>query len=76
MSSVHPPAPSRARSRRLRNRPLLGAQVMLTGIQPQIAQTLVHLGVDLTGIQTRSSLQGGLRRPLPISVTEAHPTRR
>jgi rsbT co-antagonist protein RsbR len=38
---------------------LLGASVMLTGIQPQIAQTLVHLGVDLSGIQTRGSLQAG-----------------
>lgn len=40
---------------------LLGAQVVLTGVQPVIAQTLVHLGIDLTGIQTRSSLAAGLR---------------
>jgi rsbT co-antagonist protein RsbR len=40
---------------------LLGAQVMLTGIQPQIAQTLIHLGVDLGGIQTRGSLQVGIQ---------------
>jgi rsbT co-antagonist protein RsbR len=39
---------------------LLGAQVMLTGIQPQIAQTLVHLGVDLSNIETRGSLQSGI----------------
>jgi anti-anti-sigma factor len=39
---------------------LLGAQVVLTGIQPQIAQTLVHLGVDLSGIETRGSLQSGI----------------
>lgn len=39
---------------------LLGAQVMLTGIQPQIAQTLVNLGVDLHDIQTRANLQGGI----------------
>jgi anti-anti-sigma factor len=39
---------------------LLGAQVILTGIQPQIAQTLVNLGVDLSGIITRSSLQSGI----------------
>ncbi len=43
---------------------LLGAQVMLTGIQPQIAQTLVHLGVDLSGIQTRGSLQAGIAAAL------------
>jgi rsbT co-antagonist protein RsbR len=43
---------------------LLGAQVMLTGIQPQIAQTLVHLGVDLSGINTRGSLQAGIAAAL------------
>jgi anti-anti-sigma factor len=43
---------------------LLGAQVMLTGIQPQIAQTLVHLGVDLSGIQTQGSLQAGIASAL------------
>lgn len=39
---------------------LLGSQVILTGIQPQIAQTLVHLGADLSGIVTRSTLQSGI----------------
>ncbi|NJP05374.1 MAG: PAS domain S-box protein [Chloroflexaceae bacterium] len=39
---------------------LLGAQVILTGIQPQIAQTLVQLGVDLQGLVTRSTLQSGI----------------
>ena len=43
---------------------LLGAQVMLTGIQPQIAQTLVHLGVDLGSIITRGSLQAGIAAAL------------
>lgn len=43
---------------------LLGAQVMLTGIQPQIAQTLVHLGVDLREIITRGSLQAGIQYAL------------
>lgn len=36
---------------------LLGAQVVLTGIGPTMAQTLVHLGSDLGTIQTRGSLQ-------------------
>jgi PAS domain S-box-containing protein len=40
---------------------LLGAQVVLTGVRPVIAQTLVRLGVDLSGIQTRSSLSAGLK---------------
>jgi rsbT co-antagonist protein RsbR len=39
---------------------LLGARVMITGIQPQIAQTLVHLGVHLGGIDTRGTLQAGI----------------
>ncbi len=39
---------------------LLGAQVVLTGIRPEVAQTLVGLGVDLQGIVTRASLQSGI----------------
>jgi anti-anti-sigma regulatory factor len=39
---------------------LLGAQVILTGVRPAIAQTLVHLGIDLSGVTTRSSLAAGL----------------
>jgi anti-anti-sigma regulatory factor len=33
---------------------------MLTGIQPRIAQMLVSLGVDLSTIETRASLQKGI----------------
>ena len=40
---------------------LLGAEVVLTGVRPAIAQTLVHLGIDLSAILTRSSLTAGLR---------------
>ncbi|MGB6064890.1 MAG: PAS domain S-box protein [Desulfomonilaceae bacterium] len=43
---------------------LLGGQVILTGIRPVIAQTLVHLGVDLSEIVTRSSLATGFRAAL------------
>lgn len=39
---------------------LLGAQVLLTGIRPEVAQTLVGLGVDLGSIITCSSLQRGI----------------
>ena len=45
---------------------LLGAQVVLTGVRPAIAQTLVHLGIDLSGIMTRSSLSAGLQVALDI----------
>lgn len=40
---------------------LLGARVILTGVRPEIAQTIVHLGIDLSGLTTRSSLASGLR---------------
>jgi anti-anti-sigma factor len=39
---------------------LLGAQVVLTGIRPEVAQTLVGLGVDLQSLVTRSTLQSGI----------------
>ena len=45
---------------------LLGAQVVLTGVRPAIAQTLVHLGIDLSNITTRASLAAGLMVALDI----------
>jgi anti-anti-sigma regulatory factor/HAMP domain-containing protein len=39
---------------------LLGARVVLTGIQPRMAETLVHLDVDMGTIVTRSTLQAGI----------------
>ncbi len=39
---------------------LLGGEAVLVGIRPEVAQTLVGLGVNLAGIATRSDLQGGL----------------
>lgn len=39
---------------------LLGAKIILTGIQPQTAQTLVHLGADLSAITTYGTLQGAI----------------
>ncbi len=39
---------------------LLGAQVVLTGIAPDMAQTLVHLGTNLDMFVTRSTLQAGI----------------
>jgi PAS domain S-box-containing protein len=39
---------------------LLGAQVIITGIRPEVAQTLVGLGLDLSGIKTLSTLQSGI----------------
>ncbi len=39
---------------------LLGAQVILTGISPDVAQTIVDLGIDLSGVVTRRNLQQGI----------------
>jgi len=39
---------------------LLGAKVILTGISPEIAQTLVHIGAELREIIALSSLQQGI----------------
>ena len=44
----------------------IGAEVVLTGVRPAIAQTLVHLGVDLSHVTTRSSLTNGLRVALGL----------
>ena len=35
---------------------LMGADCYLSGIRPAIAQTIVHLGIDLTNIQTKAKL--------------------
>jgi len=47
---------------------LLGAHVILTGIRPEVAQTLVGLGLDLSGIVTRSTLQNGIAFALERSA--------
>ncbi len=49
---------------------LLGAQVVLTGISPEIAQTLVQIGVTMQGLVTRATLQEGVAyafRSQPVS---------
>jgi rsbT co-antagonist protein RsbR len=40
---------------------LLGAMGIVTGLQPSIAQTIVGLGVDLSGILTLATLREGLK---------------
>jgi PAS domain S-box-containing protein len=39
---------------------LLATRVVITGIRPEIAQTLIGLGLDLSGITTRATLQSGI----------------
>jgi len=40
---------------------LLGAEAIITGIRPEVAQTIVHLGIDLSEIVTRASMAEGLQ---------------
>ena len=40
---------------------LLGSECILSGINPAIAQTLTHIGVDLTGIRTMRNLRDALQ---------------
>ncbi len=40
---------------------LLGAECVITGIRPEVAQTIVHLGVDLSEVETLSNLSEGLK---------------
>jgi rsbT co-antagonist protein RsbR len=35
---------------------LMGADCIISGIRPQIAQTIVHLGIDLSSVATKASL--------------------
>lgn len=35
---------------------LMGAECIISGIRPQIAQTIIHLGVDLSGVVTKATL--------------------
>jgi rsbT co-antagonist protein RsbR len=41
---------------------LLGATVIVTGLSPEIAQTLVKIGVDLSKMNTVGDLQGGIEQ--------------
>jgi rsbT co-antagonist protein RsbR len=43
---------------------LLGAECIISGINPSIAQTLTHIGVDLTGVRTMRNLRDALQAHL------------
>lgn len=40
---------------------LMGAECIISGIRPEIAQTVVHLGIDLSNIVTKSTLASALK---------------
>jgi rsbT co-antagonist protein RsbR len=53
---------------------LMGAECIISGIRPEIAQTIVHLGIDLSQVVTKSSLASALKHAfgtLRIEVTKA-----
>ena len=59
---------------------LLGARVIVTGIRPEIAQTVVQLGIDTAHITTAANMEAGLRyalrlRGLQISALPRRPHR-
>lgn len=52
---------------------LLGATLILVGLSPTVASTIVELGVDLTGLITLGSLQAGLARALQLRKLQIVP---
>ncbi len=46
---------------------LLGAKCIVTGIQPDAAHTLIGIGVDMSEITTKRSMQEGLKYALQIA---------
>jgi rsbT co-antagonist protein RsbR len=58
---------------------LMGADCIISGIRPQIAQTIVHLGVELGQVTTKATLADAFAIALRrngLSVTRAQPAQR
>ncbi|MFB7747548.1 STAS domain-containing protein [Streptomyces sp. NPDC056132] len=47
---------------------LLGARPVLVGLRPAVAQTLVHLGIELDGIALARDLEAGLAALRPGGI--------
>jgi len=52
---------------------MLGTRVILTGISPSTAQTMVKLGIDMSGVPTRGSLKAGLALALSMTGRQINP---
>jgi rsbT co-antagonist protein RsbR len=46
---------------------LLGAEVLLVGMRPEVAQTIVSLGLDIAGVQTFRDLHAALEQFRPLA---------
>ncbi|HEX8516678.1 MAG TPA: STAS domain-containing protein [Bacteroidia bacterium] len=49
---------------------LMGAECIISGIRPEIAQTVVHLGIDLSTIITKATLASALKTAFTILQLE------
>ncbi|EFR97565.1 modulator protein RsbR, partial [Listeria ivanovii FSL F6-596] len=49
---------------------LVGCQAMLVGIRPEIAQTIVNLGIELDQIITTNTMKKGMERALALTNRE------
>jgi rsbT co-antagonist protein RsbR len=49
---------------------LMGAECIISGIRPEIAQTIVHLGIDLSNIITKGTLASALKLAFTILQLE------
>lgn len=49
---------------------LMGAECIISGIRPEIAQTVVHLGIDLSTIITKATLASALRYAFAVLQLE------
>lgn len=57
---------------------LMGAECIISGIRPQIAQTIVHLGIDLSSVTTKATLADAFAMALRrngLVVAAANPGR-
>ena len=49
---------------------LMGAECILSGVRPPIAQAIVHLGIDLADVTTKATLAGALK--VALQRIDAH----
>lgn len=55
---------------------LMGAECIISGIRPEIAQTVVHLGIDLSSIITKASLASALKYAFTLLNLEVRKVQR